>query len=99
MIHIVKPCFNLPFNWDSPMFFNTEPIALLAFNLAVPFTSLLSPADPGVVNTLVEMGFTQARVETALRRVGINSVEAAMEWLLTHPEDPAPAQPAAAAGQ
>jgi hypothetical protein len=63
-------------------------------------TCLLACAhtDPAVVNTLVEMGFTQARVETALRRVGVNSVEAAMEWLLTHPEDPAPAAAAAAPG-
>ena len=31
-------------------------------------------------------------MEEALRRVGANSLEAAMEWLITHPEaEPAPA--------
>ena len=39
----------------------------------------------------------QGRVEEALRRIGANNVEAAMEWLIMHPEaDPPPA--AAAAG-
>ena len=35
----------------------------------------------------------QARVEDALRRIGANNLEAAMEWLIMHPE----AEPAAAA--
>lgn len=38
----------------------------------------------------------QARAEAALRRLGANSVEAATEWLLLHPEDAAAG--AAAAG-
>eukprot|EP00198_Chlamydomonas_reinhardtii_P000104 XP_001689439.1 predicted protein [Chlamydomonas reinhardtii] len=32
--------------------------------------------------SIVEMGFSAARAEEAIRRVGANSVEAAMEWLL-----------------
>ncbi len=39
----------------------------------------------------------QARAEEALRRVGANSVEIAMEWLVLHPEEPAAAPTAAAA--
>eukprot|EP00967_Tisochrysis_lutea_P054715 scaffold68537_cov23-Tisochrysis_lutea.AAC.1 len=45
---------------------------------------------------MVDMGFPRNRVELALRRVGVNSIEAATEWLLAHPEEP-PAAPAAAA--
>ncbi|KAK9830284.1 hypothetical protein WJX72_010812 [[Myrmecia] bisecta] len=48
--------------------------------------------DAAAVQQIVEMGFTQPRAEEALRRVGQNSVELAMEWLITHPE----AEPAAA---
>lgn len=47
--------------------------------------------DPATVQTIVEMGFSQARAEEALRRVGANSVELAMEWLIAHPEAAAPA--------
>ncbi len=36
----------------------------------------------------MEMGFEQARVEEALRRTEVNSVENAVEWLMTHPDDP-----------
>jgi hypothetical protein len=52
--------------------------------------------DPQMVTTITEMGFSQARAEEALRRVGANSVELAMEWLISHPEEPA--APAAAGG-
>ncbi|XP_023632661.1 E3 ubiquitin-protein ligase UPL1 [Capsella rubella] len=44
--------------------------------------------DEGVVGMIVEMGFSRSRAEDALRRVGTNSVEMAMEWLFTNPEDP-----------
>lgn len=54
-------------------------------------------ADPQLVQQIVDMGFSQARAEEALRRVGANSVEMAMDWLFTHPEEPAAAP--AAAGQ
>ncbi|KAK6934616.1 HUWE1/Rev1, ubiquitin binding region [Dillenia turbinata] len=46
------------------------------------------PLDEATVATIVEMGFTRARAEEALRRVETNSVEMAMEWLFSHAEDP-----------
>lgn len=52
--------------------------------------------DPLLVQQIIDMGFSQARAEDALRRVGANSIELAMDWLFTHPEEPA--APAAAAG-
>ncbi|CAA7050793.1 unnamed protein product [Microthlaspi erraticum] len=44
--------------------------------------------DETIVGMIVEMGFSRSRAEDALRRVGTNSVEMAMEWLFSHPEDP-----------
>lgn len=46
------------------------------------------PPDEATIATIVEMGFTRARAEEALRRVETNSVEMAMEWLFSHSEDP-----------
>ncbi|KAK6947097.1 HUWE1/Rev1, ubiquitin binding region [Dillenia turbinata] len=46
------------------------------------------PLDEATVATIVEMGFTRARAEEALRHVETNSVEMAMEWLFSHTEDP-----------
>ncbi|XP_031403999.1 E3 ubiquitin-protein ligase UPL1-like isoform X2 [Punica granatum] len=46
------------------------------------------PPDEATITTIVEMGFTRARAEEALRRVESNSVEMAMEWLFSHAEDP-----------
>ncbi|KAK2997133.1 hypothetical protein RJ639_026658, partial [Escallonia herrerae] len=46
------------------------------------------PPDEATIVTIVEMGFTRARAEEALRRVETNSVEMAMEWLFSHAEDP-----------
>ncbi|KAM1806044.1 hypothetical protein ACFX11_029236 [Malus domestica] len=46
------------------------------------------PLDENTITTIVEMGFPRARAEEALRRVETNSVEMAMEWLFSHPEDP-----------
>ncbi|KAF8414274.1 hypothetical protein HHK36_002275 [Tetracentron sinense] len=46
------------------------------------------PPDENTISTIVEMGFTRARAEDALRRVETNSVEMAMEWLFSHAEDP-----------
>lgn len=46
------------------------------------------PPDEATIATIVEMGFSRARAEEALRRVEINSVEMAMEWLFSHAEDP-----------
>ncbi|XWS11367.1 hypothetical protein CRYUN_Cryun38cG0078100 [Craigia yunnanensis] len=49
---------------------------------------MLPPLDEGTIATIVEMGFSRARAEEALRRVETNSVEMAMEWLISHAEDP-----------
>ncbi|CAK9180620.1 unnamed protein product, partial [Ilex paraguariensis] len=38
------------------------------------------PPDEATIATIVEMGFSRARAEEALRRVETNSVETAMEW-------------------
>lgn len=46
------------------------------------------PPDEATIATIVEMGFSRARAEEALRRVEANSVEMAMEWLFSHAEDP-----------
>lgn len=46
------------------------------------------PPDEATIATIVEMGFTRARAEEALRRVETNSVEMAMEWLFSHAEEP-----------
>ncbi|MFS7928960.1 putative HECT domain, ubiquitin interacting, UBA-like superfamily, armadillo-like helical [Helianthus anomalus] len=48
----------------------------------------MPPPDEATIATIVEMGFTRARAEEALRRVETNSVEMAMEWLFTHADDP-----------
>ncbi|XP_071741749.1 E3 ubiquitin-protein ligase UPL2-like [Rutidosis leptorrhynchoides] len=45
------------------------------------------PPNEMTISTIVEMGFTRARAEEALRQVGSNSVELAMEWLFSHPEE------------
>ncbi|KAI5571220.1 hypothetical protein BDE02_11G079400 [Populus trichocarpa] len=49
---------------------------------------MLPPPDENTIAMIVEMGFTRARAEEALRRVETNSVEMAMEWLFSHAEDP-----------
>lgn len=43
--------------------------------------------DPRVVESLTAMGFTSSRVEHAIRRIQVNDVELAMEWILSHPEE------------
>ncbi|XP_072964095.1 E3 ubiquitin-protein ligase UPL1-like isoform X2 [Typha angustifolia] len=45
------------------------------------------PLDESTISTIVEMGFTRARAEEALRSVGTNSVEMATDWLFSHPEE------------
>ncbi|KAL8142163.1 hypothetical protein V2J09_015195 [Rumex salicifolius] len=49
---------------------------------------VVPPPDEGTIATIVEMGFSRARAEEALRRIGTNSVELAMEWLCNHVEEP-----------
>merc|ERR1711934_609230 len=44
-------------------------------------------ADPALVKNLVEMGFPEARSTKALLLNG-NDLNAAMEWLINHAEDP-----------
>eukprot|EP00271_Cylindrocystis_brebissonii_P000524 TRINITY_DN1063_c0_g2_i1.p1 TRINITY_DN1063_c0_g2~~TRINITY_DN1063_c0_g2_i1.p1 ORF type:complete len:4539 (-),score=961.90 TRINITY_DN1063_c0_g2_i1:519-13235(-) len=43
------------------------------------------PLDETTVSFIVESGFPRQRAEEALRSVGANSVELAMEWLFSHP--------------
>lgn len=45
------------------------------------------PPNETTISTIVEMGFSRNRAEEALRQVGSNSVELAMEWLFSHPEE------------
>lgn len=45
------------------------------------------PPNETTISTIVEMGFSRSRAEEALRRVGSNSVELAMEWLFANPEE------------
>ncbi|GFY85914.1 ubiquitin-protein ligase 2 [Actinidia rufa] len=45
------------------------------------------PPNESTITTIVEMGFSRSRAEEALRQVGSNSVELAMEWLFSHPEE------------
>lgn len=45
------------------------------------------PPNETTISTIVEMGFSRSRAEEALRQVGANSVELAMEWLFSHPEE------------
>ncbi|KAL6012653.1 hypothetical protein ACLOJK_003142 [Asimina triloba] len=45
------------------------------------------PPDESAISMIVEMGFSRSRAEEALRQVGTNSVEMAMEWLFSHPEE------------
>ncbi|MCO5577516.1 hypothetical protein L7F22_031347 [Adiantum nelumboides] len=45
------------------------------------------PPDEASISMIVEMGFSRERAEEALRRVVTNSVEMAMEWLFSHPEE------------
>ncbi|XP_042384907.1 E3 ubiquitin-protein ligase UPL1-like [Zingiber officinale] len=46
------------------------------------------PPDEAAISLIVEMGFSRARAEEALRQVGMNSVEIATDWLFSHPEEP-----------
>ncbi|PSS17338.1 E3 ubiquitin-protein like [Actinidia chinensis var. chinensis] len=45
------------------------------------------PPNESTIAMIVEMGFSRSRAEEALRHVGSNSVELAMEWLFSHPEE------------
>nr|CAB3456652.1 unnamed protein product [Digitaria exilis] len=43
--------------------------------------------DESAIATIVEMGFSRARAEEALRSVRTNSLEMATDWLFSHPEE------------
>ncbi|XP_022867148.1 E3 ubiquitin-protein ligase UPL2-like isoform X1 [Olea europaea var. sylvestris] len=45
------------------------------------------PPNESTISMIVEMGFSRSRAEEALRQVGSDSVELAMEWLFSHPEE------------
>ncbi|OIW21958.1 hypothetical protein TanjilG_17727 [Lupinus angustifolius] len=45
------------------------------------------PPNETTISTIVEMGFSMSRAEEALRQVGSNNVELAMEWLFSHPDE------------
>lgn len=45
------------------------------------------PLDESTIATIVEMGFSRARAEEALRSVRTNSIEMATDWLFSHPEE------------
>ncbi|KAL3617821.1 hypothetical protein CASFOL_038142 [Castilleja foliolosa] len=45
------------------------------------------PPNESAISAIVEMGFSRSRAEEALRHVGSNSVELAMEWLFSHSEE------------
>ncbi len=46
----------------------------------------MSETVGAVLATLQEMGFSEDRAKKALNKTGWKGVEAAMEWLLAHPE-------------
>ncbi|KAL4927448.1 ubiquitin-specific protease UBP14 [Aspergillus undulatus] len=45
-------------------------------------------ADPGLLSQLLDMGFPQVRCERAIYSTGNSELEAAMNWLLSHMDDP-----------
>ncbi|XP_075511798.1 LOW QUALITY PROTEIN: E3 ubiquitin-protein ligase UPL2-like [Primulina tabacum] len=45
------------------------------------------PPNETTISMIADMGFSRSRAEEALRQVGSNSVELAMEWLFSHPEE------------
>ncbi|KAK9080849.1 hypothetical protein SSX86_000608 [Deinandra increscens subsp. villosa] len=55
-------------------------------NVSTGGSRLSAPLSETTISTIVEMGFSRSRAEEALRQIGSNSVELAMEWLFSHPE-------------
>ncbi|CBI39751.3 unnamed protein product, partial [Vitis vinifera] len=72
--------------WNHPMFPSCSSTFITSIISLV--THIYSGVGDVKRNRNVEMGFTRARAEEALRRVETNSVELAMEWLFSRPEDP-----------
>ncbi|DBB00800.1 TPA: hypothetical protein ACH3X1_000730 [Trebouxia sp. C0004] len=70
--------------------------ATTALNRIATVSRPVAAPDPAMVQTIVDMGFSRARVEDTLRRFGNSSAELAIEWLMTHPEEQGTADAAAA---
>ncbi|CAL0307794.1 unnamed protein product [Lupinus luteus] len=47
------------------------------------------PPNETTISTIVEMGFSRSGAEEVLRQVGSNSVDSAMEWLFSNPDETA----------
>ncbi|KAM8940465.1 UBX domain-containing protein 1 isoform 2-T2 [Pelodytes ibericus] len=45
-------------------------------------------SDSSALESLIEMGFTQARAEKAIAATGNQGIESAMDWLVEHEDDP-----------
>ena len=45
------------------------------------------PTIEEIINTLKDMGFSEKKAKKALNKTGWSGVEAAAEWLLSHPEE------------
>ena len=45
------------------------------------------PTIEETINTIKDMGFSEAQAKKALNKTGWSGIEAAAEWLLSHPDD------------
>ena len=45
------------------------------------------PTIEETINTLKDMGFSEAQAKKALNKTGWSGIEAAAEWLLSNPDD------------
>ena len=45
------------------------------------------PTIEETINTLKDMGFSEQQAKKALNKTGWSGIEAAAEWLLSHPDD------------
>ena len=45
------------------------------------------PTIEETIKTLQDMGFSEAQAKKALNKTGWSGIEAAAEWLLSHPDD------------
>lgn len=102
VLDVVLPVWNHPMFPNCSPVYVTSVVSLVTFiysgvgdlkqgNNAVTASTgqrIAAPTlDESTISTIVEMGFTRARAEEALRSVGTNSVELATDWLFSHPEE------------